>query len=40
MKKITVIGDIMVEPPFMEQVAKNGKYNFVPSLRIIAPIWK
>lgn len=31
MEKITVIGDIMVEPPFMEQVAKNGEYNFVPS---------
>ena len=31
MKKITVIGDIMVEPPFMEQVARNGEYNFVPS---------
>lgn len=31
MKKITVIGDIMVEPPFMEQVAKDGAYNFVPS---------
>ncbi len=31
MKKVTVIGDIMVEPPFMEQVAKDGAYNFVPS---------
>ncbi len=31
MEKITVIGDIMVEPPFMEQVAKNGSYNFTPS---------
>ena len=33
MKKITVIGDIMVEPPFMEQVAKNAEYNFVPSFK-------
>lgn len=32
MKKVTVIGDIMVEPPFMEQVGKNGSYDFTPSL--------
>lgn len=32
MKKITVIGDIMVEPPFMEQIGKNGNYDFYPSL--------
>ena len=32
MQKITVIGDIMVEPPFMEQVSKDGKYDFIPSL--------
>ena len=31
MKKVTVIGDIMVEPPFMEQVAKDGEYDFTPS---------
>lgn len=31
MKKITVIGDIMVEPPFMEQIGKNGNYDFYPS---------
>ena len=32
MKKISVIGDIMVEPPFMEQVSKDGKCDFWPSL--------
>lgn len=31
MKKISIIGDIMVEPPFMQQVAKDGNYDFVPS---------
>ena len=31
MKKITVLGDIMVEPPFMAQVAKQGSYDFKPS---------
>lgn len=31
MKKISVLGDIMVEPPFMQQVAKQGSYNFRPS---------
>ena len=31
MEKITIIGDIMVEPPFMQQVAKDGKYDFAPS---------
>ena len=31
MKKLTVIGDIMVEPPFMEQVLRDGACNFVPS---------
>lgn len=32
MKKITVIGDIMVEPPFMEQIGKESGYDFTPSL--------
>ena len=32
MKKVTVIGDIMVEPPFMEQVGKSSGYDFTPSL--------
>ena len=32
MKKISIIGDIMVEPPFMEQVSRNGKCDFWPSL--------
>ena len=31
MEKITILGDIMVEPPFMEQVAKQGSYDFKPS---------
>lgn len=32
MKKVSIIGDIMVEPPFMEQVEKNGSYDFTSSL--------
>lgn len=31
MKKVTIIGDIMVEPPFMQQVEKDGTYDFKPS---------
>lgn len=31
MKKVTLIGDIMVEPPFMQQVEKSGTYDFKPS---------
>ena len=31
MKKITILGDIMVEPPFMQQVEDNGEYDFKPS---------
>ena len=31
MKKVTIIGDIMVEPPFMQQVENNGEYDFKPS---------
>lgn len=31
MKKVTVIGDIMVEPPFMQQVERDGQYDFKPS---------
>lgn len=33
MKKISLIGDIMVEPPFMEQVARDDEYDFRPSFR-------
>lgn len=40
MKKITVIGDIMVEPPFMEQVAKDGEYNFTPSFTPLKSLLK
>ena len=31
MQKISIIGDIMVEPPFMEQVSRDGKCDFWPS---------
>ena len=31
MEKITIIGDIMVEPPFMQQVERGGQYDFKPS---------
>ena len=31
MKKVTIIGDIMVEPPFMQQVEKDGCHDFGPS---------
>lgn len=40
MKKITVIGDIMVEPPFMEQVAKEGGYDFYPSFAPLKAIFE
>ena len=33
MIKVTVIGDIMVEPNFLEQVENDGKYDFYPALR-------
>ncbi len=31
MEKITVFGDIMVEPPFLQQVKTSDGYDFVPS---------
>lgn len=31
MKKITILGDIMVEPPFLKQVSCNGTWDFKPS---------
>ena len=31
MNKVTIIGDIMVEPPFMQQVERDGQYDFKPS---------
>ena len=31
MKKVTILGDIMVEPPFMQQVQKDGNWDFTPS---------
>lgn len=39
MKKVTVIGDIMVEPPFMQQVEQNGTYDFAPSFRPLKAIF-
>jgi len=38
MKKISVIGDIMVEPPFMEQVTKSEGYDFWPSFAPLKPL--
>ena len=38
MKKITILGDIMVEPPFMAQVEKEGQYDFKPSFRPLKAI--
>lgn len=40
MHKITVIGDIMVEPPFMQQVEQGGKYDFKPSFAPLKSILK
>lgn len=38
MKKVTIIGDVMVEPPFMQQVGKNGEYDFKPSFAALKTI--
>lgn len=38
MKKVTILGDIMVEPPFMQQVAKNGTWDFYPSFQPLKSI--
>jgi len=40
MEKITVIGDIMVEPPFMQQVANNGTYDFKPSFAPLKSLFR
>jgi len=40
MKKITVIGDIMVEPPFMEQAMRDGNCDFKPSFAPLKAILK
>ena len=40
MAKITFIGDIMVEPPFMQQVENNGRYDFKPSFSQLKTILK
>ena len=40
MDKITVLGDIMVEPPFMEQVAQQGAYDFKPSFAPLKALLK
>ena len=39
MKKVTIIGDIMVEPPFMQQVEKGGNYDFGPSFAPLKPLF-
>lgn len=39
MRRITIIGDIMVEPPFMKQVENDGKYNFAPSFAPLKTIF-
>lgn len=38
MEKITIIGDIMVEPPFMKQVERDGEYDFKPSFAPLKPL--
>lgn len=40
MNKVTIFGDIMVEPPFMQQVKKDGKYNFKPSFAPLSSLLK
>ena len=40
MKKITIIGDIMVEPPFMQQVTKDGVCDFYPSLAPLKTLFR
>jgi len=40
MKKISVIGDIMVEPPFMEQIGRAGGYHFTPSFLPLKEVLK
>lgn len=39
-KKVTILGDIMVEPPFMQQVEQNGQYDFKPSFAPLKTILK
>ena len=38
MKKITVIGDIMVEPPFLKQANKDGGYDFYTPMKALTHI--
>lgn len=40
MKKVTVIGDIMVEPPFMDQVMRDGACDFKPAFAPLKSILK
>ena len=40
MKKITVIGDIMVEPPFMQQVKKGDTYDFYTPMQAIKSLFE
>lgn len=39
MKKITVIGDIMVEPPFLAQAKKGDEYDFYTPLRALEHVF-
>lgn len=40
MEKVTIIGDIMVEPPFMQQVEKETGYDFRPSFLPLKCLFK
>ena len=35
MKKITILGDIMVEPPFLKQAQNGDKYDFYPAMKAL-----
>ena len=39
MIKVSVIGDIMVEPNFLKQVENDGKYDFYPALEPLKHIF-
>ncbi len=40
MKKITIIGDVMVEPPFLQQAKKEDGYDFYTPIKALAPIFE
>ena len=39
MKKVTIIGDIMVEPPFLKQAENDGKYDFYTPMKALGHIF-